>query len=120
MTSFINKTTFPGSCQVQCQLCELSKTLLFQAEITLRLKIADVLCSFTAHLLFPLIRSFPRSHNLEYDSSEEKNPRLIFYNEKDEVVKVSCEFRDLLLIRLAIGAYLGSARTSRRIHVGKF
>lgn len=29
-----------------------------------------------------------RSHNLEYDSSEDKNPRLIFYNEKDEVVKV--------------------------------
>ncbi|KAJ8415314.1 hypothetical protein AAFF_G00422940 [Aldrovandia affinis] len=26
-------------------------------------------------------------HNLEYDSGEEKNPRLIFYNEKDEVVK---------------------------------
>ncbi|PWA17048.1 hypothetical protein CCH79_00013314 [Gambusia affinis] len=26
-------------------------------------------------------------HNLEYDSSEEKKPRLIFYNEKDEVVK---------------------------------
>ncbi|CAG5925419.1 unnamed protein product [Menidia menidia] len=26
-------------------------------------------------------------HNLEYDSSEEKNPRLIFYDEKDEVVK---------------------------------
>lgn len=29
-----------------------------------------------------------RSHNLEYDSSEEKNPRLIFYNEKNKVVKV--------------------------------
>lgn len=29
-----------------------------------------------------------RSHNLEYDSSEEKNPRLVFYDEKDEVVKV--------------------------------
>lgn len=29
------------------------------------------------------------SHNLEYDSSEEKNPRIIFFNEKDEVVKVS-------------------------------
>ncbi|KAJ8380144.1 hypothetical protein SKAU_G00009220 [Synaphobranchus kaupii] len=27
------------------------------------------------------------SHNLEYDSGEEKKPRLIFYNEKDEVVK---------------------------------
>ncbi|KAG5280661.1 hypothetical protein AALO_G00062600 [Alosa alosa] len=26
-------------------------------------------------------------HNLEYDSSENKNPRLIFYNDKDEVVK---------------------------------
>ncbi|MED6243191.1 hypothetical protein AMECASPLE_022742 [Ameca splendens] len=26
-------------------------------------------------------------HNLEYDSSEEKNPHLIFYNVKDEVVK---------------------------------
>ncbi|RVE67846.1 hypothetical protein OJAV_G00085890 [Oryzias javanicus] len=26
-------------------------------------------------------------HNLEYDSSEEKNPRLIFYNDNDEVVK---------------------------------
>jgi len=29
-----------------------------------------------------------RSHNLEYDSSEEKNPRLIFYDEKDEVIQV--------------------------------
>ncbi|CAL8249049.1 unnamed protein product [Merluccius merluccius] len=27
------------------------------------------------------------SHNLEYDSSEEKNPRLIFYDEKGEVVQ---------------------------------
>lgn len=26
-------------------------------------------------------------HNLVYDSSEEKNPRLVFYNDKDEVVK---------------------------------
>lgn len=50
----------------------------------------------------PLISSSLCSHNLEYDSSEEKNPRLIFYNEKDEVVKVRCEFWDLLLIRLGI------------------
>ncbi|KAK0148060.1 Selenoprotein M [Merluccius polli] len=27
------------------------------------------------------------NHNLEYDSSEEKNPRLIFYDEKGEVVQ---------------------------------
>lgn len=54
----------------------------------------------TADLLFPLIPSFLCSHNLEYDSSEEKNPHLIFYNQKDEVVKVRCEFRDLLHIRL--------------------
>ncbi|KAK1792249.1 hypothetical protein P4O66_012206 [Electrophorus voltai] len=27
------------------------------------------------------------SHNLEYDSGEEKDPRLIFYNDKNEVVK---------------------------------
>ncbi|KAF4113814.1 hypothetical protein G5714_006359 [Onychostoma macrolepis] len=27
-------------------------------------------------------------HNLEYDSGEDKNPRLIFYNENDEEVKV--------------------------------
>ncbi|KAM7415741.1 hypothetical protein PAMA_018008 [Pampus argenteus] len=33
-------------------------------------------------------------HNLEYDSSEEKNPRLIFYNEKDEVVKVYDDHRN--------------------------
>ncbi|KAJ7993694.1 hypothetical protein DPEC_G00257330 [Dallia pectoralis] len=26
-------------------------------------------------------------HNLEYDSGEEKNPRLIFYTETDEVVQ---------------------------------
>ncbi|KAL6465221.1 hypothetical protein MHYP_G00253540 [Metynnis hypsauchen] len=26
-------------------------------------------------------------HNLEYDSGEEKKPRLIFYNDKDEVVE---------------------------------
>ncbi|KAK6313495.1 hypothetical protein J4Q44_G00168420 [Coregonus suidteri] len=26
-------------------------------------------------------------HNLEYDSGEEKNPHLIFYNDKDEVVQ---------------------------------
>ena len=57
----------------------------------------------TAYLFFPLIHSFLCSHNLEYDSSEEKNPRLIFYNEKDEVVKVRCEFRDLLRIRLVTG-----------------
>lgn len=62
----------------------------------------DVLYSFTVYLLFPLIRSFLCSHNLEYDSSEEKNPRLILYNEKDEVVKVRCEFRDLLLSRLVM------------------
>lgn len=43
-----------------------------------------------AHLSFLLDASC--SHNLEYDSSEEKNPRLILYNQKDEVVKVSCEF----------------------------
>ncbi|KAL4636103.1 selenoprotein M-like [Arapaima gigas] len=28
-----------------------------------------------------------QSHNLEYDSGEEKNPRLIFYNSNDEIVK---------------------------------
>lgn len=61
----------------------------------------------TAYLLFPLIRSFLCSHNLEYDSSEEKNPRLIFYNEKDEVVKVRCEFRDLLCISLVMGLIWG-------------
>ncbi|KAF4074219.1 hypothetical protein AMELA_G00237100 [Ameiurus melas] len=27
-------------------------------------------------------------HNLEYDSRDNKNPRLIFYNEKDEEVKI--------------------------------
>ncbi|KAL1273761.1 hypothetical protein QQF64_026575 [Cirrhinus molitorella] len=27
-------------------------------------------------------------HNLEYDSSEKKKPRLIFYNDKDEEVMV--------------------------------
>lgn len=37
------------------------------------------------------------SHNLEYDSSEEKNPRLIFYSEKDEVVKVRRTFGDVFL-----------------------
>ncbi|CAL8262226.1 unnamed protein product [Boreogadus saida] len=26
-------------------------------------------------------------HNLEYDSSEEKEPRLIFYDDRDEVVQ---------------------------------
>ncbi|CAL1615758.1 unnamed protein product [Knipowitschia caucasica] len=26
-------------------------------------------------------------HNLQYNSSEEKNPRLVFYNEDEEVVK---------------------------------
>ncbi|KAL7839942.1 hypothetical protein SRHO_G00266000 [Serrasalmus rhombeus] len=26
-------------------------------------------------------------HNLEYDSGEEKKPRLIFYNDQDEVVR---------------------------------
>lgn len=57
----------------------------------------------TAYLLFPLIRASLCSHNLEYDSSEEKNPRLIFYNERDEVVKVRCEFRDLSLTRLVTG-----------------
>lgn len=95
---------FLASCQAQCQLCELSKTLLFQLEIMLseskNSKTDGCALFFTAYLLFPLIRSFLCSHNLEYDSSEEKNPRLIFYNEKDEVVKVRCEFRDLLLIRL--------------------
>lgn len=55
------------------------------------------------YLLFPLICSFLCSHNLEYDSSEEKNPRLILYNEKDEVVKVRWEFRVLLLICLVMG-----------------
>ncbi|KAK2845390.1 hypothetical protein Q7C36_010244 [Tachysurus vachellii] len=27
-------------------------------------------------------------HNLEYDSGEDKNPHLIFYNDKDEEVKI--------------------------------
>ncbi|MCJ8747068.1 hypothetical protein PDJAM_G00149370 [Pangasius djambal] len=27
-------------------------------------------------------------HNLEYDSGDHKNPRLIFYNDKDEEVKI--------------------------------
>ncbi|KAM3611552.1 uncharacterized protein V6R79_020391 [Siganus canaliculatus] len=38
-------------------------------------------------LLHFLMERWALYHNLEYDSSEEKNPRLIFYNEKDEVVK---------------------------------
>lgn len=46
-----------------------------------------------AYLLFSLIYFLPYSHNLEYDSSEEKKPRLIFYNEKDEVVKVRFAFQ---------------------------
>lgn len=50
---------------------------------------------FAVCLLLPLIFSPTYSHNLEYDSSEEKNPRLIFYSEKDEVVKVRHTFRDV-------------------------
>lgn len=34
-----------------------------------------------------LLERWALYHNLEYDSSEEKNPRLILYNQKDEVVK---------------------------------
>lgn len=78
------------------------------------LKIADVLCFFAAYLLLPLIHSFLHSHNLEYDSSEEKKPRLIFYNEKDEVVKVRREFGDLLFIRLAMGLIEGAAECQDR------
>lgn len=70
----------------------------------------------TAYLLFPFIRSFLRSHNLEYDSSEEKNPRLIFYNEKDEVVKVRCEFfRYLLLIHIVVGLIQGVPECQDRL-----
>lgn len=67
------------------------------------------MCLILHNLLSPLIL---RSHNLEYDSSEEKKPRLIFYNDKDEVVKVRREF-----FRLYCD---GSARTSGQINVGKF
>lgn len=63
-----------------------------------------------AFLLFPLIRSFLRSHNLEYDSSEEKNPRLIFYNEEDEVVKVRRESGGAPVM----GLIWGDARTRVR------
>lgn len=56
----------------------------------------DMPCSSQPPYLFSLICFFLCSHNLEYDSSEEKKPRLIFYNEKDEIVKVRSEYRDLL------------------------
>lgn len=83
------------------------------------LKIADECAPFfPAYLLLSLICSSLCSHNLEYDSSEEKNPRLIFYNEKDEVVKVSCKFRDLLLICLVIGLIVGAAEC--QFHAGTF
>lgn len=51
----------------------------------------DAACS-SQHRLPVVVAFLPWSkcsHNLVYDSSEEKNPRLILYNEKDEVVKVS-------------------------------
>ena len=82
MTPLVNKT----SCQDQCQLCELSKTLTLPSFKSKNIK-SDVMFA----CCFPWSVASPRSHNLEYDSSEEKNPRLIFYNEKDEVVKVRCE-----------------------------
>lgn len=60
------------------------------------------------------------SHNLEYDSSEEKKPRLIFYSEKDEVVKVRHTFGDVFspicldrrLIRGAAECQVGFTRLS--------
>lgn len=76
------------------------------------------MCLHTAYLLFPLIRLFLCSHNLEYDSSEEKNPRLILYNEKDEIVKVS--FQTSFTRLHCDTAHPGSARMSGPIHVGKF
>lgn len=85
------------------------------------LKIADECAPFfPAYLLLSLICSSLCSHNLEYDSSEEKNPRLIFYNEKDEVVKVSCKFRDLLLNCLVIGLIVGAAECRVSFMQGRF
>lgn len=122
MTSFINKTMFQKKKKrlpIRCQLCKLSKrislSLCSKVKIMPRsLKIAkkrdECAWFFAVCSLLPLICSFLHSHNLEYDSSSEKNPRLIFYNEKDEVVKVRHKFGGSYQ-----WAYRGSSRMSSLI-----
>lgn len=47
-----------------------------------------------------------KSHNLEYDSGENKNPRLIFYNDKDEEVKVRCTtFESIPINNFSVALY---------------
>ncbi|KAI4871739.1 hypothetical protein NFI96_029190 [Prochilodus magdalenae] len=51
--------------------------------------LAIPLCRIVARVTYVMLVEVRPSwcHNLEYDSAEKKKPRLIFYNEKDEVVK---------------------------------
>lgn len=55
----------------------------------------NVHARYVSGAIFPWPEISSPSHNLEYDSSEEVNPRLIFYDDKDEVVKVTLDMPTL-------------------------